>query len=40
MRNVQKVLLRLYNYEVYLDDIVIYSASWEKHVKTFELVFK
>lgn len=35
-----KVLSGVPKCEVYLDDIVIYSAMWEEHVQTLELVFK
>lgn len=35
-----KVLPGVSNCEVYLDDIVIYSATWEEHVQTLELVIK
>ncbi len=36
----QMVLSGIQNCEVYLDDIVIYSMTWEDHIRTLEAVFK
>lgn len=36
----QRVLSEVPNCEVYLDDLVIYSMSWEDHINSLELVFK
>ncbi len=34
------VLSGIQNCEVYLDDIVIYSMTWEDHIRTLEALFK
>ncbi|KAI2644622.1 Retrovirus-related Pol polyprotein from transposon 17.6 [Labeo rohita] len=35
----QRVLVGVTNCEVYIDDVVVYSNSWEEHVKALEDVF-
>ncbi len=35
----QVVLSGVPNCDAYLDDVIIYSKTWEEHVKTLELVF-
>ncbi|KAI2665219.1 Retrovirus-related Pol polyprotein from transposon 17.6 [Labeo rohita] len=38
-RLMQRVLVGVTNCEVYTDDVVVYSSSWEEHVKALEDVF-
>ncbi len=38
-RLMQRVLAGVTNCEVYIDDVVVYSSTWEEHVKTLESVF-
>ncbi|KAI2668043.1 Retrovirus-related Pol polyprotein from transposon 17.6 [Labeo rohita] len=35
----KRVLVGVINCEVYMDDVVVYSSSWEEHVKALEDVF-
>lgn len=38
-RLMQRVLAGVTHCEVYIDDVVVYSRTWEEHVKTLESVF-
>ena len=39
-RLMQRVLSGVANCEVYLDDVVVYSADWQTHVETLSVVFQ
>ena len=39
-RLMQRVLSGVANCEVYLDDVVVYSADWQSHVETLSVVFQ
>ena len=39
-RLMQRVLSGVTNCEVYLDDVVVYSADWQSHVETLSVVFQ
>lgn len=39
-RLIQTVLSEVQNCEVYLDDVVVYSMSWDDHLRTLDLVLK
>lgn len=36
----QQVLSRIPNCEAYLNDVIVYTHSWEEHLRILEKVFK